>query len=156
MRQYIISIMSALLLAVSPAGYSLSAQNSQEVLSRANQQYVLYESAKGDNSAEMYDHLYQSYTLYTSLLDAYSDPNAMEAARNRLTQIYPALMNAAMFFSNMNDTQMAHKFGMAYILLPRNQAFTGGTLTRDAVYPQIVYNTGISAYKLQKMDDAVI
>ena len=156
MRQYIISIMSALLLAVSPAGYSLSAQNSQEVLSRANQQYVLYESAKGDNSAEMYDHLYQSYTLYTSLLDAYSDPNAMEAARNRLTQIYPALMNAAMFFSNMNDTQMAHKFGMAYILLPRNQAFTGSGLTRDAVYPQIVYNTGISAYKLQKMDDAVI
>ena len=80
----------------------------------------------------------------------------MEAARNRLTQIYPALMNAAMFFSNMNDTQMAHKFGMAYILLPRNQAFTGGGLSRDEVYPQIVYNTGISAYKLQKLDDAVI
>lgn len=151
-----ISIMSALLLAVSSAGYSLSAQNSQEVLSRANQQYVLYESAKGDNSAEMYDHLYQSYTLYSSLLDAYADPDAMSAAYNRLTQIYPALKNAAMFFSNMNDTQMAHKFGMAYILLPRNQAFTGSGLTRDEVYPQIVYNTGISAYKLQKMDDAVI
>ena len=148
--------MSALLLAVSSAGYSLSAQNSQEVLSRANQQYVLYESAKGDNSAEMYDHLYQSYTLYSSLLDAYADPDAMSAAYNRLTQIYPALKNAAMFFSNMNDTQMAHKFGMAYILLPRNQAFTGSGLTRDEVYPQIVYNTGISAYKLQKMDDAVI
>lgn len=155
-KQHIILLTVSLLLAVSSAGYPLSAQNSQEVLSRANQQYVLYESAKGDNSTEMYDHLYQSYTLYASLLDAYTDPNAMEAARNRLTQIYPALMNAAMFFSNMNDTQMAHKFGMAYILLPRNQAFTGGGLSRDEVYPQIVYNTGISAYKLQKLDDAVI
>lgn len=156
MKQHTILLTVSLLLAVSSAGYPLSAQNSQEVLSRANQQYVLYESAKGDNSTEMYDHLYQSYTLYASLLDAYTDPNAMEAARNRLTQIYPALMNAAMFFSNMNDTQMAHKFGMAYILLPRNQAFTGGGLSRDEVYPQIVYNTGISAYKLQKLDDAVI
>lgn len=156
MKQHTILLTVSLLLAVSSAGYPLSAQNSQEVLSRANQQYVLYESAKGDNSSEMYDHLYQSYTLYASLLDAYTDPNAMEAARNRLTQIYPALMNAAMFFSNMNDTQMVHKFGMAYILLPRNQAFTGGGLSRDEVYPQIVYNTGISAYKLQKLDDAVI
>ena len=122
MRQYIISIMSALLLAVSPAGYSLSAQNSQEVLSRANQQYVLYESAKGDNSAEMYDHLYQSYTLYTSLLDAYSDPNAMEAARNRLTQIYPALI------------------GVGYIVGPRisSYMFVGGVIGWCVLIPMVL------------------
>ena len=70
MKQHTILLTVSLLLAVSSAGYPLSAQNSQEVLSRANQQYVLYESAKGDNSTEMYDHLYQSYTLYASLLDA--------------------------------------------------------------------------------------
>lgn len=143
-----------LLLALGCAKTLLHAQNPQEVLARANQQFVLYENAKGDNSTEMYDHLYQSYTLYSSLLDAYADPNAMDAAKNRLTQIYPALKNAAMFFSNMNDTQMAYQFGMAYILLPKNQAFTGGILRADEVYPQIVYNTGISAYKLQNLNDA--
>ena len=99
MRQ-ILMMLSTLALVLSSWGFALGAQDTQEVLARANQQFVLYENAKGDNSSEMYDHLYQSFTLYTSLLDAYGDPNAMEAARNRLTQIYPALKNAAMFFSN--------------------------------------------------------
>ena len=80
----------------------------------------------------------------------------MEAAKSRLTQIYPALKNAAMFFSNMNESQMAYKFGMAYILLPKNQSMDSGSLFRDDVYPQIVYNTGVSAYKLQNIDDAII
>ena len=156
MRQILSMMLSTLALVLSSWGFALGAQDTQEVLARANQQFVLYENAKGDNSSEMYDHLYQSFTLYTSLLDAYGDPNAMEAARNRLTQIYPALKNAAMFFSNMNDTQNAHRFGMAYIMLPKNQAFTGGTLKTDELYPQIVYNTGVSAYKMQNMNDAVL
>ena len=156
MRQILSMMFSTLALVLSSWGFALGAQDTQEVLARANQQFVLYENAKGDNSSEMYDHLYQSFTLYTSLLDAYGDPNAMEAARNRLTQIYPALKNAAMFFSNMNDTQNAHRFGMAYIMLPKNQAFTGGTLKTDELYPQIVYNTGVSAYKMQNMNDAVL
>lgn len=63
-----------LLLALGCAKTLLHAQNPQEVLARANQQFVLYENAKGDNSTEMYDHLYQSYTLYSSLLDAYAIP----------------------------------------------------------------------------------
>ncbi|HIR62363.1 MAG TPA: caspase family protein [Candidatus Coprenecus avistercoris] len=138
------------------AGTGLYGQDSQSVLAKANQQYVLYENAKGDNSAEMYDHLYQSYTLYVSLLDAYSDPNAMDAARARLLQIYPALKNAAMFFSNMNDSQMAYKFGIAYIKLPKNPTLTSEPLFKDELYPQIVYNTGISAYKLQNIDDAIL
>ena len=145
MRQILSMMLSTLALVLSSWGFALGAQDTQEVLARANQQFVLYENAKGDNSSEMYDHLYQSFTLYTSILDAYGDPNAMEAARNRLTQIYPALKNAAMFFSNMNDTQNAHRFGMAYIMLPKSQAFTGGTLKTDELYPQIVYNTGVSA-----------
>ena len=103
MRQILSMMLSTLALVLSSWGFALGAQDTQEVLARANQQFVLYENAKGDNSSEMYDHLYQSFTLYTSILDAYGDPNAMEAARNRLTQIYPALKNAAMFFSNMND-----------------------------------------------------
>ena len=156
MRQILSMMLSTIALVLSSWGFALGAQDTQEVLARANQQFVLYENAKGDNSSEMYDHLYQSFTLYTSLLDAYGDPNAMEAARNRLTQIYPALKNAAMFFSNMNDTQNAHRFGMAYIMLPKNQAFTGGTLKTDELYPQIVYNTGVSAYKMQNMNDAVL
>lgn len=156
MRQILSMMLSTLALVLSSWGFALGAQDTQEVLARANQQFVLYENAKGDNSSEMYDHLYQSFTLYTSILDAYGDPNAMEAARNRLTQIYPALKNAAMFFSNMNDTQNAHRFGMAYIMLPKNQAFTGGTLKTDELYPQIVYNTGVSAYKMQNMNDAVL
>ena len=86
-----------LLLALGSTVTVLRAQNSQELLARANQQYVLYENAKGDNSTEMYDHLYQSYTLYSSLLDAFADPNAMEAARNRLIQIYPALKTPPCF-----------------------------------------------------------
>lgn len=156
MRQILSMMLSTLALVLSSWGFALGAQDTQEVLARANQQFVLYENAKGDNSSEMYDHLYQSFTLYTSILDAYGDPNAMEAARNRLTQIYPALKNAAMFFSNMNDTQNAHRFGMAYIMLPKSQAFTGGTLKTDELYPQIVYNTGVSAYKMQNMNDAVL
>lgn len=153
MRNRILIVIAALLAA---AGNGLYGQNSQSILAKANQQYVLYENAKGNNSAEMYDYLYESYSLYTSLLDAYSDPGAMEAAKSRLIQIYPALKNAAMFFSNMNESQMAYKFGMAYILLPKNQAMTYESLLRDDVYPQIVYNTGVSAYKLQSIDDAVI
>ena len=153
MRNRILIVIAALLAA---AGNGLYGQNSQSILAKANQQYVLYENAKGNNSAEMYDYLYASYSLYTSLLDAYSDPGAMEAAKSRLIQIYPALKNAAMFFSNMNESQMAYKFGLAYILLPKNQAMTSESLLRDDVYPQIVYNTGVSAYKLQSIDDAVI
>ncbi len=149
-----IILLSLLLLAAASDG--LYGQDAQSVLSRANQQYVLYENARGDNSTEMYGHLYQSYTLYTQLLEAYSDPNAMNAAKNRLTQIYPVLKNAAMFFSNMNDTQMAYQFGMAYITLPKNPSLATELSGRDELYPQIVYNTGISAYKLQKTADAAL
>lgn len=49
-----------LLLALGSTVTVLRAQNSRELLARANQQYVLYENAKGDNSTEMYDHLYQA------------------------------------------------------------------------------------------------
>ena len=52
-----IILLSLLLLAAASDG--LYGQDPQSVLSRANQQYVLYENASGDNSTEMYGHLYQ-------------------------------------------------------------------------------------------------
>lgn len=134
----------------------LYGQDVDMVLSKANQQYVLYENAKSGNDTRMYDYLYQSYTLYDNILDAYSSPDATQAAVNRLSQIYPLLKNAAMFFSNMNDMQMTYKFGMAYMTLPKKPKMVEAGLFPDDLYPQIVYNTGIAAYKLQKTDDAAL
>ncbi len=155
MKHLMTTVLPVLALLLCCAGSSLRAQSTQTALARANQQYVLYENARSDNNPEMYSHLYQSYTIYSSLLDSRTDPEAIEAARTRLTQIYPALKNAAMLYSNMGDTQMTYKFGMAYVLLPKKQALAGGILLRDDIFPQLVYNTGVSAYKLNYTDDAV-
>ena len=119
MKHLMTTVLPVLALLLCCAGSSLRAQSTQTALARANQQYVLYENARSDNNPEMYSHLYQSYTIYSSLLDSRTDPEAVEAARTRLTQIYPALKNAAMLYSNMGDTQMTYKFGMAYVLLPK-------------------------------------
>ena len=132
------------------------AQNARTVLEKANQEFVIYEHSASDKSSESYGHLYQAYSLFTQALDISDNEEIVESATARLVQIYPMAKNAAMYYSNTGDTRNAYLFGMAYIRIPQHSKMYSAKLTRDELYPQIVYNTGISAYKLQILDDAVL
>lgn len=149
----ILSILTASIIFL--CGNVLYAQDAASMMAKANQQYILFENAKGENSAETYDHLYSAFSLYMSVLDNTQRTDLIDGAKSRLTQIYPQIKNAAMFFSNMGDLNNSYRFGMAYIILPKHRQLVSEIFNKDELYAQIVYNTAVAAYKMNKTDDAI-
>ena len=130
---------------------ALKAQEAAEAQRRANQQYVLFESArdKGDKNA-MYGYLLESYRQFVKVLDAPGNASYQSGAKSRLRTIYPQLLSGAVYYSELKRPAQALDFAQAYIDLPRHKEFRSELLTRDSRYPSVLFYAAVAAYNLNK------
>jgi tetratricopeptide (TPR) repeat protein len=145
------------ILLIATVGTTVSAQDTETVSRRANQQYVLFESErdKGTNITAMYAYLLDSYKEYIKVLDAPDNDQYLSSAKKRLRAMYPYLMNGALYYSEQKQPSKAIDLAAAYIDMPQLKAFRSEVLPKDNRYASIVYYAAISAYNLQKYSQAL-
>lgn len=136
---------------------SVRAQDAASASQRANQQYVLYESErdKGGAPDAMYAYLLESYREYLQVLSSPNNESYLTGAKNRLRNIYPNLLDAAIYYSNQKNAAKGLDFAAAYIELPQLQIFRSELLPRASNYSSVVYFAAVSAYNLQKYSQAI-
>lgn len=134
-----------------------AAQDAASASQRANQQYVLFESErdKGGSPDIMYAYLLESYREYLQVLSASGNESYLNGAKNRLRNIYPNLLDAAIYYSGKKDPVKGLDFAAAYIELPKLKLFQDELLPRASNYAIVVYFAAQSAYNLQKYSQAV-
>ena len=135
----------------------ISAQDAASASKHANQQYVLFESErdKGTNITAMYDYLLDSYNNFVKVVEAPDNGQYLEGAKNRLRSIYPYLLNGAVYYSEQKQPAKGLDFSAAYIDLPNLQVFRSELLPRESRYPSVVYYAAVSAFNLQKNEQAL-
>lgn len=135
----------------------VAAQDAAAAYKRANQQYVLFESErdKGTNITAMYDLLLDSYTNFIKVLEAPGNGQYLDGAKNRLRTSYPYLLNGAVYFSEQKQPGKALDLAAAYIDMPQLQIFRSELLPKDSRFASVVYYAAVSAYNLQKNEQAL-
>lgn len=135
----------------------LAAQDAASASQRANQQYVLFESErdKGGTPDVMYAYLLESYREYVKVLSASGNESYLNGAKNRLRNIYPCLLDAAIYYSGQNEPVKGLDFAAAYIDLPKLRIFQDELLPRASNYAVVVYFAAQSAYNQQKYSQAI-
>ena len=100
----------------------VAAQDAASVSQRANQQFVLFESErdKGGTPDAMYAYLLESYREYVKVLSAPNNQSYLNGAKNRLRNMYPSLLDAAVYYSGQQDPVKGLDFAAAYIELPKS------------------------------------
>ena len=133
------------------------AQDAASASKRANQQYVLFESErdKGTNVTAMYDYLLDSYANFIKVVEAPDNGQYLEGAKNRLRSLYPYLLNGAVYYSEQKQPAKALDLAAAYIDMPQLPAFSSELLPKDSRYASVVYYAAVSAYNLQKNEQAL-
>lgn len=126
------------------------AQDAATASSRANQQYVLFESErdKGTNVTGMYSYLLDSYTQFMKVVEASDNGQYLSGAKNRLRAMYPYLLNGAVYYSEQKQPAKALDFAAAYIEMPQLKIFRSELLPKDSRYASVVYYAAVSAYKI--------
>ena len=133
-----------------------AAQDAASASQRANQQYVLFESErdKGGTPDAMYAYLLESYQEYVKVLAAPGNESYLRGAKNRLRNMYPSLLDAAIYYSGQKDPK-GLDFAAAYIELPKLRIFQDELLPRASNYAVVVYFAAQSAYNQQKYTQAI-
>ena len=134
----------------------VAAQDAASVSQRANQQFVLFESErdKGGTPDAMYAYLLESYREYVKVLSAPNNQSYLNGAKNRLRNMYPSLLDAAVYYSGQQDPVKGLDFAAAYIELPKLKIFQDELLPRASNYAVVVYFAAQSAYNQQKYTQA--
>ena len=134
-----------------------AAQDAASASQRGNQQYVLFESERDKGGAPdvMYAYLLESYREYVKVLSAPGNGSYLNGAKNRLRNMYPSLLDAAIYYSSQNDAVKGLDFASAYIELPKLKIFQDELLPRASNYPVVVYFAAQSAYNQQKYTQAI-
>lgn len=150
-------ILLTILIAVGAVTGKVAAQDAATASKRANQQYVLFESErdKGTNITAMYDYLLESYENFIKVTEATDNGQYLEGAKNRLRSLYPYLLNGAVYYSEQKQPAKALDFAAAYIDMPQLPIFRSELLPKDNRYASVVYYAAVSAYNLQKNEQAL-
>ncbi|NDV59473.1 caspase family protein [Bacteroides sp. 519] len=135
----------------------IQAQDAAGSFSRANQQFVMFESEhdKGTNITNMYNHLLESHIAFIKVLDAADNEQYIDATKNRLRSMYPFLLNAAVYYSEQKDQKRALDFASAYIEMPYLSVFRDELLSKDKRYISVLYYAAVAAYNLEKNNQAL-
>ena len=146
-----------IILAAGAVAGGVAAQDAASASKRANQQYVLFESErdKGTNVTAMYDYLLDSYANFIKVVEAPDNGQYLEGAKNRLRSLYPYLLNGAVYYSEQKQPAKALDLAAAYIDMPQLPAFSSELLPKDSRYASVVYYAAVSAYNLQKNEQAL-
>lgn len=146
-----------IILAAGAVAGRVAAQDAASASKRANQQYVLFESErdKGTNVTAMYDYLLDSYANFIKVVEAPDNGQYLEGAKNRLRSLYPYLLNGAVYYSEQKQPAKALDLAAAYIDMPQLPVFSSELLPKDSRYASVVYYAAVSAYNLQKNEQAL-
>lgn len=106
----------------------------------------------GAGSATLYETLYSAYNSYRYV--AMQNPRN-QTALNGLRKVYPYLIDGAVYFSQQNQASKALEYALAYIELPRMEAFHNERFSRSDYYPTICYFAATTAFNSKRFDDAI-
>ncbi len=138
-------------------GWNMSVQAQTGTLfNEAAQQFVMYESARDNNSGadRMYGHLLNSYYNYCKVVEASDAGEYLDASKRRLRQIYPLLLGGFVYYNDKDNPAKAAEFGAAYIELPQMRALQDSYLARDGQYTSVLYYTAVVLYNQDKHEQA--
>ena len=103
-------------------------------------------------SASQFASLLSSYRAYMyAVRQDKNNPTAL----NGLRKVYPYLIDGAIFFSQNNQPDKALEYALAYIGLPRIEAFRNERFARSDYYPTICYFAATTAYNNKQFADAI-
>jgi tetratricopeptide (TPR) repeat protein len=136
---------------------SAHSQNTAETFKKANQLYVFFESErdKGSDIDATYSYLLDSYTQFLKVLNASDNGEYINAIKNRLKTTYPYIEKATVYYADVQNNSKVVEFAIPYIEIPKLSVFRSDLLPQNAQYASIVYYAGISAYKIQKYNQAI-
>ncbi|MDR2087235.1 MAG: caspase family protein [Dysgonamonadaceae bacterium] len=148
--------LSVILFLVSFSG-SVRSQNTAETIKKANQLYVFFESErdKGVDIDATYNYLLDSYTQFLKVINASDNGEYINAIKNRLKAAYPYIEKATIYYADVQNNSKVVEFAIPYIEIPKLSLFRSELLPQNAQYASIVYYAGISAYKIQKYNQAI-
>jgi tetratricopeptide (TPR) repeat protein len=137
--------------------WTVRSQNTAETFKKANQLYVFFESErdKGSDIDATYNYLLDSYTQFLKVLNASDNGEYINAIKNRLKAAYPYIEKATIYYADVQNNSKAVEFAVPYIEIPKLSLFRSELLPKNAQYASIVYYAGISAYKIQKYNQAI-
>ena len=137
---------------------ALQAQTVEEALRKGNQQYVLFESErdKGTNMDAAYNLLLDSYVYFKKVVESASDDAQRNAAKARLKIAYTWLEKATIYYAEANNGSRTLQFAVPYVEIPKMAIFRSELLPRSSKYPSIIYYSGVTAYKLNRPEEAVL
>lgn len=106
----------------------------------------------GTAGAASYELLYSAYRTY---LYAVQQNGQDRAALAGLRNVYPYMIDGAVFFSQKNAASQALNYALAYIDIPNLPAFRNERFSRSDYYPTICYFAATTAYNNKQFADAV-
>ncbi|MDR1682823.1 MAG: caspase family protein [Candidatus Symbiothrix sp.] len=135
----------------------LHAQTMEETLRKGNQQYVLFESERDKGNMDAaYNYLSDSYSNLKKVVEQDIDNTQRNAAKNRLKSAYVWFEKATLHYAEMNNGSRALQFAIPYVEIPKLSIMRSEPITRSGNYPNIVRYAGVSAYKLNRFDAAIL
>lgn len=149
MRHQIISI---LIIALAMTAGKAAAQS--PALAKADADLAAFVAGYGGSggSASQFASLLSSYRAYMyAVRQDKNNPTAL----NGLRKVYPYLIDGAIFFSQNNQPDKALEYALAYIGLPRIEAFRNERFARSDYYPTICYFAATTAYNNKQFADAI-